>query len=311
MKRSTLLGSLGSGAAALALPLPAFAADDGVSVGIMNLDSAMESTYAQRIGYADQAHLRLSIDAMSSGAGLMSAVLGKSLDIASINIFSILQAHDKGLPIVIVASASLYTSKFPTAALVVLKDSPIKSGADLNGKTMAVNALKNMAQVSAMAWADKNGGDSSKIKFVEMPIPEMQIALASKRIDVANMGEPFASSAAKGDARIIASVYDGIATSWLQNALVATTDWVAANPEVARRFRTLVYKTAIWANTHQPQTAEILSDATKVKLDVIHATPRARYAEKDNIELLEPVIEAAVKYGLISKRPNARDLFLA
>ena len=174
---------------------------------------------------------------------------------------------------------------------------------------MAVDGLKNMAQVTAMAWADKNGGDSSKIKFVEMPMPDMQIALATKRVDIAEMSEPWASRSAKADARVFGSAYDGVANSWLQNAWVANADWVTANPDVAKRFRALVYKTAAWANAHQAQSADILSDYTKVNLDVIHATPRAHYAERDSIELLEPVVDAAMKYGLISKRPDPRTLF--
>jgi ABC-type nitrate/sulfonate/bicarbonate transport system substrate-binding protein len=142
-----------------------------------------------------------------------------------------------------------------------------------------------------------------------MPVPDMQLALATHRVDVGNMPEPFASRSAKTDARIVCSVYDGIGNAWLQNAWVASADWVSANPEVARRFRALVYRTAGWANQHQTETAEMLSQVSSVEIDVIRQTPRARYAEKDSAELLDPVIDVAVKYGLITKRPSARELF--
>lgn len=308
MKRSTLLGSIGAGAAALTLPRPAYA-DDIVRIGAMPIDSSMESTYASKIGYADQAHLNLAIQGVSSGAAIMAAILGRAIDSGNVNMFSVLNAHDRGLPVVIIASAALYSSKYPTAALLVRKDSAIKDAVDMNGKTIAVDGLKSTSQFSAMAWVDKNGGDSKTLRFVEMPVPDMQLALATKRVDVGSMPQPFASRATKTDARIICNVYDGIANAWLQNAWVASADWVSANPDVARRFRALVYKTAGWANQHQTESADMLAQVSKVELDVIKQTPRARYAEKDNIELLDPVIDVSVKYGLISKRPTARDLF--
>jgi len=38
----------------------------------------------------------------------------------------------------------------------VLKNSPIRSGKDLNGKVVAVNGLNNISSVSVQAWVDKN-----------------------------------------------------------------------------------------------------------------------------------------------------------
>ena len=55
------------------------------------------------------------------------------------------------------------------AAAIVRKDSPIKTGRDLNGKTFAVPALMDLNQIAAMAWIDQTGGDSRTVKIVEIP----------------------------------------------------------------------------------------------------------------------------------------------
>ena len=91
MNRSTLLRSFASSAAALAVPGTALAADDNVNVGIMALDSAMESNYAAKIGFASAANLNLSIEAMSNGAAVMAAVAGRAVNVGAVNIFSVLQ----------------------------------------------------------------------------------------------------------------------------------------------------------------------------------------------------------------------------
>lgn len=38
---------------------------------------------------------------------------------------------------------------------MVAKDSPIKGGRDLAGKTIAVNGLQNITQLASMAWIDQ------------------------------------------------------------------------------------------------------------------------------------------------------------
>ena len=129
-------------------------------------------------------------------------------------------------------------------------------------------------------------------------------------VDAANMSEPFASRAATAGGRILCHVDDGIAPLWLQSAWVSLAAWAAANPDIVRRYRTLMYRTAIWANNHQRESAEILSKVSKVDMDVIRTMRRAHYAEGESrVDLLDPVINVALRYGLIAKRPAAGDLF--
>jgi hypothetical protein len=36
---------------------------------------------------------------------------------------------------------------------------------DFNGKTFAINGLKNIGQIGAQAWIDNNGGDLRSLKY--------------------------------------------------------------------------------------------------------------------------------------------------
>ena len=77
-------------------------------------------------------------------------------------------AHGKHIPFVAIAPAALYTVDAPTAGLFVAKDGPIRKPADLNGKTVSVSGLGTVTEYATRAWIDKNGGDSSTVKFVEL-----------------------------------------------------------------------------------------------------------------------------------------------
>ena len=63
----------------------------------------------------------------------------------------------------------------------MLKDGPIKSGKDLEGKTIAVNTLKNICEVTIKASLEKEGVDVDKLKFTEVPFPDMLAALENGR----------------------------------------------------------------------------------------------------------------------------------
>jgi len=69
----------------------------------------------------------------------------------------------------VIAPASVYDPKALTAVLMVAKDSPVKSAAELNGKIIGTNGLQDQAQLESMLWLEKHGADLKTIKFVEVP----------------------------------------------------------------------------------------------------------------------------------------------
>jgi NitT/TauT family transport system substrate-binding protein len=234
-------------------------------------------------------------------------VISGALDVAQANIASLAAAHEAGLDVVIIAPAGQYSSKVPTTALVVAKNSPIRTAKDLNGKTLAGNGLKNITQVGAFAWMDKNGGDTSTTKFVEIPFPDMPGALTAGRIDAAVIAEPELSAAlAKGDVRVLANCYDAIASDFMIGAWFTTGSWAKAHPDLVKRFSKAMSQTADWANKNQAASGELLTKYTKI--EVAPNMKRAVYADKLTPALVQPLIDGAAKYGITKKSFAANDI---
>jgi NitT/TauT family transport system substrate-binding protein len=98
------------------------------------------------------------------------------------NVISLYQAQIEGFDFKLIAGgATNVKAKNESHAIEVLKTSPIKGAKDLEGKTVAVNTLNNIVHLMAMAWIDKNGASSGKVKFVEVPFPQMEAALVGER----------------------------------------------------------------------------------------------------------------------------------
>lgn len=260
------------------------------------LDVSAEPYYAMEMGFFKKAGLgNVTLQTIPTGAEMSAAVAGGAIDIAISNIVSIAQAHQRNIPFTLVAPAGLYSTSAPTSVFMVAKDSPLKSAADLNGKTLGASGLRGIAQFAPMAWIDQHGGSSASVKFVEMTSPEMLAAIPAGRVDGGLIIEPYIAEAKK-TMRVFANVFDAIAPAFLISAHFANVDWAKTHGDVLKRYRSAIVETAAWANKNRAQTAQILIKAANLKEDVVHSMTRIVYADKMTPALVQPVIDTTAKY---------------
>ena len=165
MKRPALLVAL----VVLMSATPHFAAGQTaapVRVAALPVDVGALSYFAQEQGFFKKHGLDVQIVTGTNGAAIAAAVAGGSMDIGDGNITTLALAHERGVPFVMVAPSGAYSSKAPTAALLVLRNSAIKSAKDLTGKIVAVSAARDISEVAVRSWMDKNGagGDSLEVR---------------------------------------------------------------------------------------------------------------------------------------------------
>jgi NitT/TauT family transport system substrate-binding protein len=269
-------------------------------------DIGAQPFYASDQGFFKAAGLDADTQVISNGAAITSAVLGGAIDIAQSNVVSLALAHQRGLDVVVIAPAGVYSSKEPTSAIVVKATSPYHTAKDLNGKIIACNGLQNISQIGPEAWFDKNGGDVTSYKWTDMPFPDMPGALDTGRVDAALVAEPVLSDAlAKGN-RVLGNAYDGIAPSFLIGAWFTTGAWAKAHPDEVKRFQRAMFATAAWANQHRTESAAILNRATKIVVQP--SMKRTTYGEKLEPALMQPLIDATANYGTLKTTFPAIDL---
>jgi NitT/TauT family transport system substrate-binding protein len=304
------------GLSALGLPwtgLRAAGAADAVTtlrLGNVPIDSSSEIFAAQSEGFLARAGIAVEIQSFTNGNAIAAAVVSGALEVGGINVLSLASAHQKGLPLKIVASGSTYTTKNPTTEMLVPSASPLHVPRDLNGKTVAVNVLEGIAHVSAQSWIDKNGGDSKQVKFIELPFAAMPAALTAGRVDAAVVAEPQLTQA-KADTRVFGKSYDGIADLWMIDAWTVNEAWLTANPDLARRFSEAMRQAAVWANRNHDATAALVSAATKIDLAIVRSMRRATFLEHVDLSVVQPVIDVGAQYGALTSRFPAVDLFYA
>jgi NitT/TauT family transport system substrate-binding protein len=145
------------------------------------------------------------------------------------------------------------------------KDSPIHTGADLNGKTVASPALKDLFSITTFAWVDQNGGDSRTLHEIELPAAATPAALDAGRIDAAVLTEPLLSQTIDaGIARVLGKPYDVIAPRFIIAAVFADANYINANKDAIKRLSRSLLQANAFGNAHAAQTAPCLADLTKV-----------------------------------------------
>jgi len=311
--RSTCL-HLVTCALVLAVPAPTLAQTAPLTpMRIANLgytEASALPVYAQQAGIFKKYGIDATVTTFNGGGAILAAIAGGSLDAGFSNITSAVSAIQRGIPVVVLTPANLTSTGHADALLMKARGSKLKTGADLNGKIIAVTTLGGTLQLGAEAWIDKNGGDSKTSHFVEIPTSNMAAALKQGRIDAAMISEPFLTEE-KADIEPLADAFGAIASQWISAVFVASKAWVTANPDAARRFVAAMHETGRWANTHPADTAKILAPLSGVPLPTFAAMERTTYTDQLTRALMQPGIDAAARYGALKAPFDTNEIVTA
>lgn len=154
----------------------------------------------------------------------------------------------QGVPIKVVYLGHRYGS-----AVVVRKDGPIKTVADLRGRTVAIPSRfsdERLILFRAMkAWGMKPGD----IKMVEMAPPDVSGALAAGAIDAFSMGEPFPSQAEMaGYGRVLFQARD-YWPDYMSCILVVRQDLIDKRPEAVQVLVDGIARSGLWLDKGKPE----------------------------------------------------------
>jgi len=287
---------------------PAVSADPAnITVALIPSESAAQVYYAQDLGYFKAAGLNVTLTPMPASPPIIAAVSSGAADIGNSVVGSAVAARSRGIAVKFFAAAGLYLSTAPTARLVGLKGSAFHTGADLAGKTIAVTGLADLTYYATKQWVEATGGNPNSMKFIELPEPEMLPALKEHRIDAGILIEPFIAGAGD-DVASIAPIDDFVSKRFLATGWISSDAWLAAHPDLAVKFAAVMKQTAEWANTHRPDSAQILLKYTKLTPEIVARMQRATYGTALEPGLLQPVIDNAAKYGSFPRAVTAAEL---
>ena len=275
-----------------------------VTVGVIPILATAPIWLGAAKGFFTDEGIDLDIQSGGGGAAVVPGVVAGDYDFAFGNFVSVMLAREKGLDLTFVANGNSADGTPAAGAVIVPTDSPIKSPKDLVGKTVAVNNLQNINDVTIRTVVDEDGGDSSKIKFVEIAAPDNEAALANRQVDAARIPSPFDIVAVANGNRILFYNYPAFDSKLSIAGYFTKGDMVKNKPDVVKAFQKAMNKSIEYAQSHPDEVREIVTTYTKLKAEVLDKAVLPVWLVEFNRPSLEKLGSALVEYGVLKKTPD-------
>ena len=202
---------------------------------------------------------------------MAQALAANALDCATQGVLPIAQGMDKNtFSTYIVAQ---HVGEKPGSFSVywaVKDDSPIKTVADLKGKTVGISVIGGGTQGPFNLMLRKNGVEPDKdIKLVEVSFSLSEDALRAGRVDAVNMNQPFAARAeAKGGTRKLFALSEAL-PNIVHIVEACRKEFVDKNPELVKQYVKDITSGLKMALADRDETMKVVSEITKAPIPVL------------------------------------------
>jgi NitT/TauT family transport system substrate-binding protein len=225
------------------------------------------------------------------------------IDVVLSNTVATFQAIGAGLDAVVLAPGAVVRAAPPdtTTALIVRKGT-IGSMKDLEGKRIAVNVINSSAWLHAVAALDKHGVDHTKVRFTEIPFPQMNAPLLAGQLDAIVQVEPFRTALiATGNVEILSWTYVETAPDTDITQYIALAPWESAHHGVVAKLVKALAKGAKFAETNQEETRVINQQFTNLNPLLKDTVLLPRLGTDIDLKAMNHTMEMMLKYGLLQR----------
>jgi sulfonate transport system substrate-binding protein len=228
----------------------------------------------------------------AAGPQQLEALKVGALDIAFTAESPAIFAQAAGTPLVYLATTP---RNGKAVALLVPKDSPAQSIADLKGKKLAFQKA-SVGHYLLFKALEKAGLKLTDVESVFLPPPDANVAFTQGRVDGWIIWDPFITRTEKvGTGRVL---LDGENLRDTTNFYSTSRDFYKAHPDVLKVFLEELQKAELYTRDHPKEVAQALAPVTQLPPDILE-TMHGKYEYG-----LRPITEQ-----IITKQQEVADLW--
>jgi NitT/TauT family transport system substrate-binding protein len=281
-----------------------------VTVGTLPIANAAPMYLGMKQGFFKEEGLELTPQVAQSGNELITGLVGNDFQFAFLGYVPVIVGKSKGLPVKVIANADngAETAEDEWQVIMSKKGSDIREPADLEGQTVAVNALKGVAEVGLKAALEKEGVDPNSVKLLEVPFPEMPAALEADRVDAIWAPEPFLTQVLGQGGQEVLAPYISLGKLFPNGNYASTDQYIEGNKEVVERFARAMNKSTQYATDHPDEARAIIPEFTQIPPEVAEKIRLPVWQTEIDRAQLEDLVGYTQKYGVIEKPVPADEL---
>jgi len=280
-----------------------------VSVGILKMAALTNPWVAQQEGIFKKHGLDVKLVEFRTGNEAIAALQGGSVDIALAIPGTAMTAIERGFDLIAIGQNEIAHAKAPDSGSVqVLKDSPIKSLADLAGKKVGVSSLHSQNTVGVQKLISDAGVDLKKVQFIELPFPSHADTLKSKQIDAVATVDPYTTQLqANGLGRVIFLNYVESIPEQPLGAWFAKKAYANKNPEIVDKFAASIRDSIEWMNADPERARAAVTKYTGLKPELVKDMPLIQWDYHVNPAKWQQVIDLMKVSGELQKDHKASE----
>jgi NitT/TauT family transport system substrate-binding protein len=281
-----------------------------LTVGVIPIADVAPLYLGINQGFFEEENMTIETQFAEGGAAIVPSVISGDYQIGFSNTTSLIIAATQNVPLQIISQGVLggATSDESWDAVMVAKDSSIRSPQDLEGKTIAVNTLQNIGPVTINTALDEEGVDYSTVEYVEVPFPEMIPALGAGDVDAVFVVEPFVTQGNAEGARTILLPYVQTTPNLTVATYFASRQYIEENGDIVDRFVRAMNKSLEYAQQNPDEAREVVLEYTEIPPEAAEAMTLPQWSSDLNLPTIEMMAELAEQYGFIDEQPDIGEL---
>jgi NitT/TauT family transport system substrate-binding protein len=281
-----------------------------LKVGVIPIADVAPLYLGMEKGFFKEENLEIQPQLAEGGAAIIPSVVSGDYQFGFSNVTSLVIATSKNLPVQIVSQGVLAGTGPDDAwdGVVVPKGSDIKEPKDFEGASVAVNTLNNIGPLVMNESMEKAGADYTKIKYVEVPFPEMNAALEAGRVDAAWEVEPAFSGGKAAGGKAIMHPYEETAPNLTVATYFATKEYIGSSGDVVDRFKRAIEKSLDYASQNPDEVRKIIGTYTEIPQEVLDKITLPVWKADLNEPTIQMNIDLSKKFGFIEEAPSLDDL---
>ena len=259
-------------------------------------------------GFYRDAGLDVQAVPVQGAAPIVASVVSGDYQLGGSDTATLTQALARRLPLTMIAPGTSVSRRKANdfSALMVSPKSGIREPRDLRGKTIAVNILGNITEVTLSGALERLGVDPKTIRYTELPFPEMAAAVEKGRVDGAFIIEPFRTIGAAAGLKSLFGPFSSFQPGMQIGSIIATERYAERNPGVISSFQKAHAQTARYIATHEAEFRRALPKVAQLKPALAQKVKLPVWKENVDPPSVQRVSDAMARFGLVKRTPNVR-----
>ena len=280
-----------------------------IKIGYIPIADCSQIFIAQEKGFFKDEGLDIELVSFQGGPQILEALGGGSINIGFSNLVSLALANEKGIDFRAITGGPVEEANHIENAILVSKNSNIKSAQDLTGKKIAINAKKNIIELMVKEYLRKYNVDINSIQFVEAKFPEMQNALKANQVDAIAIIEPFVTVALKDTSIVkLANYINDVIPRLEISSYHSSLKWIDANHETIKKFQNAMSVATKYCLENPDEVKKTLTIYSKVEPKILNEAMMPTFIDKISEDNFQVLIEKMKRDSMLVKDIVAKDL---